>query len=137
MPEESAETAAYVPMEQEDAERTHRVIGAREGTSNARFILVAKGADAAEYRTVDSLFKKTEQMLRDTDHFKVKREMFAINSTLGKNSAPGPTSRSRDPARSSGSAIQRDPARFRTISRDPARLFSVILWISTPAWPSD
>ena len=56
-----------------------------------------------------------------------------VTKTVDKNRAPGPTSRSRDPARSSGSAIQRDPARFRTISRDPSRLFSAILRISTPA----
>ena len=84
MPEESAETAAYVPMEQEEAERTHRVIGAREGTSNARFILVAKGADAAEYRTVDSLFKKTEQQkLKQLQRVKTVQENLV--SVGGKN----------------------------------------------------
>lgn len=75
VPEESAEPAGYVPMEQDAPERTHRVIGAKEGTSNARFILVAKGTEASEYLAVDSLFKKTEKLLRDVDYFTVKKEM--------------------------------------------------------------
>ena len=70
MPEESAEMAGRVPMEQEGAERTHRVIRAfhPRGEGSRRYGIFSNLA-------VDCLFKKTEQMLRDLSHFKVKREM--------------------------------------------------------------